>query len=149
MSSTDFKFASFLNLIRALFPKWSFFDETGHRFYLEVKAVGSETWTNLKEDHQRTALGLFFNPKTNLSHALDTLIQQFVQDLQDLLAFDTTPSEETLETLSSFKMVRSLAHFEIKSTDFSYGSFQFRITAHKDSTVETVFVSNILNSRSA
>ena len=148
MRSESFELRSFLNLIRALFPKWSFFDESGHLFYLEVKAVGSDVWTNLKEDQERSAFGLFFNPSTNLSHAFDTLIQQFVFDLQDLLEADATPDEATLENMATYKMVRSLALRDLQNTDFKFGSFQFRISAHRDGVVENVFVSNVISSRS-
>lgn len=124
-----------IQLFRALFPRWDFFDKIGHRFDLEFKTEGSNSWNDIEFSQKRTPLGFFLNPETNLAMAQVNIIEHFVSDLQD------SPQEDP-QNFTSYKLLSALVKQKLTAYEFNSTSVQFRVIARKNELKEAIFYSN-------
>lgn len=124
-----FKFKVFLNLIRALFPKWNFFDRIAYTFELHFKLKPSASWQQIKFDQYHTNAGLFINEKCNLSLAEFNIVEHFANDVQEHLS--------SITTLTSYKLLTSLLESKLSTTDF-----QFKILAVSPAEKIDIYVSD-------
>lgn len=92
---------AFLNLIRALFPQWDFFDKVSYNFELHYRSSSSESWKQFLFQQPRPQWGLLFNAVTNMKLAQTHIVENFVHEVQDL-------GDRKVENLSSFKMLQAL-----------------------------------------
>lgn len=124
-------FVQLLDLIRILFPKWSFFDQLGYRFHLKFRESDSSKWTFVHfESPGPSVLKLFFNPTHNLTLAQISAIEQFSREVQ-------INDPENANQLDSFKLVKAITEFYIEKYFSSVETFQFKIEAHsKNSKVD-------------
>lgn len=109
-----------MNLFRALFPQWSFFDRVVNSYQLEVRSPGESAWQTVSFDQKRSFFSLNLNGEMNLALANVSLLEHFARDLEEV-------SPEQIKNLSTYKMVRSLV--EVK-----YGSklVQYRLKQGPD-----------------
>ena len=118
-----FKFKVFLNLIRALFPQWNFFDRVAFTFELYFKLNTSESWQKINFDQKHTPLGLFANSKCNLSLAQFNTIEHFAIDVQE----QATGSKIT--DLTTYHLLKSLLATKISEMGLTPTEFQFKVSA--------------------
>ena len=119
-----FKFKVFLNLIRALFPKWNFFDRIAYTFELQYKLKSSNSWQKIVFEHNYSTLGLFVNEKYNLSLAHFNIVEHFASDIQDPYF-----SESAAPDLPTYKLLKSLLAVKISELGLSESDLQFKIVA--------------------
>ncbi len=91
----------FLNLIRALFPQWDFFDRVSYHFELYYQMPNKQNWEKWSFQQSRPQWGLLFNAKTNMALAQVHIVEKFVREIQEL-------NGQQFEHLSSFKMLQSM-----------------------------------------
>lgn len=72
--------APWLEPFKALLPSWRFFDALGTSFILEAKHANQSVYTPLLVPTCRQFSQVFFNPKGNLTHAQNSLVQIWVQN---------------------------------------------------------------------
>ena len=115
-----------LFLLRSFFPNWQFYRGLGHTPRIYWRAVSSmnddlspSDWQPLLSHHQRRLLHLVHNPKINLAHAQQSLIDQFANDLADRT--DT----EQLPSWVSYRMVERLVRETITKQSSATRQFQF------------------------
>ncbi len=99
-----------LDLFRALFPKWNFFDQVGAHFFLEYRGSEEEPWIRVQFEGVRKKRSLLINPDANFLLAETHIIEQFA----------INP-----ENKSSVKLVQSLLKTKISLTK----KVQFRLIA--------------------
>lgn len=121
--------AQFLNQLRVLFPRWNFFDQLGHRFYLKYKTTENQNWISIKFKSEWSLLNFFCNPDHNLTLAQISAIELFAQDAQ---MYD----EQQIQNLDSFRLIRSLIGIHAKTK-----KFQFTLEAHKDGKILDLYIS--------
>ena len=129
-----------MELIRALFPRWNFFDRVGFSLLLEVKELGTKEWLPLVFNAQRTSGGLFVNPDVTRLHAEMSTIENFVQDVQKLIDANGLVDSARVKKLTSFKMVRSLVMNRLMVG--SYDEVQFRVSAQAGDETVILYVSD-------
>ena len=91
-----------VDLLRALFPKWNFFDQVGHSIFLEYRGSESSSWQRVSFEVPRQNAGLFVNAEVNMKLAQIHVLEQFVQN----------PENE-----SSLKILQSLLKTKISGLD--------------------------------
>jgi hypothetical protein len=120
----------FLQLIRALFPRWNFFDRVGHRLELAYRLQGEDGWHAIPFSHRRTPWNLFFNPTGGMRLAEISLLENFAVDAQE--------NPAGLESLSTYRMIRSLLKFYLNGQ----GPLQFKVVAEGESGVHEIYISD-------
>ncbi len=128
----------FLNLVRALFPRWDFYDRTGHQLDLEYKTEKSE-WCAFTFTENRRWFSLFVNPQLNLALAEISLIEQFVMGLQEMQAGGRDVRAEEITALSAYQMLGALVGTRISA------DFRFRILALRGGQTDEIFVSDMVS----
>lgn len=136
-----FQFKIFLSLIRALFPRWNFFDRVGHHLELEFKTPESSSWERIYFEQGRRPLGLFVNPEVNLALAQVNVVEHFISDLTDLQEGDRQISEADIHSLTTFQMLRSLLRMKLQEHNQNPGRLQFKILACSPRERSDVYVS--------
>lgn len=116
-----------MNLVRALFPKWDFFDQVGHSLFLEYRCSESDPWKRLVFSAKRFSLGIFFNANMNMNLASIHILEQFAMN----------PSNE-----SSFKMLRGLLKYQLEEINFRYNKVQFQVVAIQSDETQIIFQSD-------
>ena len=123
---------TFLHLVRALFPRWSFFDRVSYDLDLDIKIRNADQWRRIAFTHPRSMFGLFINPGINLMLAQQSVVEQFVQDLHE--------RTEEIEEQTSYKMLVSLLRSRAGAPEF-----QFKLTARRACEVLPMYASSWLN----
>jgi hypothetical protein len=134
-------FKILLNLIRVLFPQWSFFDQVAYHFELEFKIPNAVSWETISFAQERRLAGILLNPKCNLALGQVSLLEQFAADIQ-ILADGKEIGLEDIETLTTYQMVKSLLQVRLKSYDLKTNSVQFKVVAHNPKEELDVFISH-------
>lgn len=137
-----FHFKNFLNLIRALFPHWNFFDRIAHSFAVEYKVSTGTQWQRLAFSQKRANLGIFLNPNLNESLAQVNVIEHFVKNIQDLQTKSANIQTSSIETLSSYKILLSILRLKLQDGEVSNKKIQFKIVANNDNENLDIFVSS-------
>jgi hypothetical protein len=119
-----------INLFRALFPRWNFFDQISHRFELEYKTSKSGQWQKISFDQKRTLLSPLINPSYNLALAQINIIEHFVSDL-----------EERKNNQTSYKLLLSLVKVKLLALGISKEKIQFQVVAVLKNEREIIFTS--------
>jgi hypothetical protein len=127
-------------LIRALFPRWNFFDQISYRLVLEVKAAGSKGWTPVLFNASRTIGSLFTNPDVTRMHAEMSLLESFANDIQGAVGPDGKLNSARVQKMTSFMMVRSLVMSRLMAP--STNSVQFRLSAQAGEESSVIYVSD-------
>ena len=112
-----------MNLIRALFPKWNFFDQVGHHFQLQFRFEENSEWQKVSFDCDRPPLGLFFNPIGNLALAQNHILENFAQNPDDN------------------QLVQKLLRFKLSEQKIQSGSVQYRVLALSEVQITEVYKS--------
>lgn len=74
----------YIDLIKPLFPSWSFFSnpEAIYRLEYQVGATGEDgEWKPVFKKRSRRLTALFHNPEINFLHAMDTLVHHLVAEI--------------------------------------------------------------------
>ena len=142
---TQFRFKNFLNLIRALFPRWSFFDRIGHHFELEFKVQNSRDWQKISFDQDRKAFSLFVNPAVNLAMAQVNIIEHFMGEISDLQRINSEVDSKDVQDLTTFRLLRSLIEVKLEAFEIPAGPFQFKILACSPEEKLDVYISDWLS----
>jgi hypothetical protein len=119
----------FIHQLRVLFPKWSFFDQLGHRFYVKYQTAENKNWTRLEFKSQWKLLNFFCNPIHNLTLAQMSAIDQLARDVQ-------SHDQDEIPYLNSFLIIKSIV-----ATYTEAASFQFAIEASKDKSRTILYTS--------
>jgi hypothetical protein len=125
-----------LRPIRALFPSWKFFDRLGEVPVLEFQVTSHAApddnaleWKPLPAAGPRPLSALIFNPSGNRNFALQTLISQWVDDIQEL----PSSSIEAIEAALSFQLICNWIRKEITGgapqSSVAQTKFRFRLLA--------------------
>lgn len=138
----QFSFKVFLNLIRALFPKWSFFDRIASHFHLEFKIPGVNEWTPISFEQNRKFFGLFINHECNLALAEVNIIEHFAQDVQELQMQNPRVHSKEVQRLSTFKMLSALLQYKLKKFELEADQVQFKISAVSPSEEIVIYISD-------
>ncbi|MBX3041017.1 MAG: hypothetical protein KF789_09960 [Bdellovibrionaceae bacterium] len=115
-----FRFDLFLSLIRAIFPRWDFFDRIAYHFDLEYETDSKKTWEKISFEQRLSPLNLLFNADVNEALAQMNVIEHFAGDVQRL------GDSEHAESLTSYKLLRSLVWEKVPSP---LASLRFRVVA--------------------
>lgn len=126
---------SFLNLIRALFPNWNFYDRIAYSFELEYRLKNTQIWERVSFDQKRHLFDLLINPDCNLALAQFNIIEHFARDIQHLEHMNQ------LEDLTTYKMLRSLLKIKLNFSDEKNQQIKFKITATDRKEKNDIFVS--------
>lgn len=116
-------------LLRAFFPSWKFFEDCGYMPILQARTKNTE-WQTMIEQPKKKVWFLFFFPRGNFCLAAQSLVQQFVSDLDELVESHLSDSqiEKELTVLVSYRLVSNLAETLLAERSLLSGdSFQFRI----------------------
>lgn len=132
----------FFYLIRALIPRWNFFDHVNYQFELEFKIAGAETWEIVTFIQKKDLFGLLINPETNLDMAKVNIIEHFAYDVQDLISTNTQIRFKDVQRLTSFKLLRSLIETQLKSYELSNLTVQFKIVAANMEERKDIYISD-------
>lgn len=114
----------FLNLTRALFPRWDFYDRPGAQVHLEVKLLNSADWRRVSFAQKRRLFAVFVNPDYNMALAQISLIEQFVESLRELQMGGKKCLPEEVFRLSSYVMLCAVVRASVGDQ-----AAQFRILA--------------------
>jgi hypothetical protein len=123
-----------IQLFRAFFPSWRFFedfDEAPVLYYrLETGDGSYGTWERCLEKPKRRALDLVFNPHGNYVLAAGSLVQQLLSDIEQVE--DSKPDEA--EKLVSYQLTKNLVSYQIKKhqAHARAARFQFKISANTE-----------------
>ena len=128
-----------LELFRALFPRWNFFDRVSSELRLEIKPYGAANWQPLEFATARERFGLFLNPLVTLRLAEKALISDFANDLSHLISSDGRVDMTSVERLTTYRMVRSLVSLRLRGFETNANEMQFRISDESN----VVFISNL------
>ncbi len=143
-----FNFNAFLNLIRVLFPRWSFFDQVETVVIVEAKPQGGQAWVSLSSESKPAVGALLYNAETNLSHAYENILREFLRDLQPHLTGEASLAQDDLDRMISFRQVTEWTRQRFEAFEVSSGRsgflFQFRL---KSSEGEIFFVSHEIHSQ--
>jgi len=123
---------NWLFFFRAFFPSWVFFTQANSEISLQVRyQQGAEvgSWEDLTPQIQRRAGNLFWNPTNNFLHACHNSLHHLLTDVNDLE--DT--SEEKIESLASYKVVKNMVAFLLQSKGVSLKAYQFRLVVRDPS----------------
>jgi hypothetical protein len=120
----QFKFGVFVNLIRALFPKWNFFDRTAFKLELYFRLNQIDSWQKINFDQKHKFGGLFFNPNCNISLAHFNIVEHFAADVQGQSVVPKPISDYT-----SYHLIKSLLSFKVLELGLSTPTMQFKIIA--------------------
>ena len=95
-------------------------------YYRESKdgLIFSE-WKSGHEKLRRSFSSVLINPKGNLEHAYNSLLQQLESDKEDT---DEEKSND-LEFSTSYQLTKNLIEFKIKSSNSDSNYFQFKLTS--------------------
>lgn len=144
----SFEFKLFLHLIRAIFPRWDFFEQVAYSFELSLKTPDSAGWEKLSFHQPRQLFTLFFNPGCNSKLAQYNVIEHFVQDLAELQKKTSTLQQELLSTdvqaLTSFKMLFVLIANRLPPPELAHYCIQFKITACSPNEITDIYYSDWL-----
>ncbi len=119
-----FNFQLFLSLIRALFPRWDFFDRIDYCFELQFKSGAVADWQKISFDQERKLRDLVFNPQCNLAMAQINILEHFAHDVQEFKNKDLK-----IKSLTSLKMTKSLLKIKLIELGIMSGSAQLRLVA--------------------
>lgn len=142
LEQMTFRFSIFLNLIRALFPKWSFFDQVAFGFELEFKVPDSTQWEPISFKAERSFFNLFSNPHGNLAMLQGNILEHFVQDIQRLQSVSPTLDSKEVQALTTFKMLTALLVTKLKEYGLDSPTVQFKIVARSSDTVLDFYFSD-------
>ncbi len=142
---SKFQFNIFINLIRALFPNWNFFDRVAFSFELWFKVQGSTRWEAITFDQIRQPFGLLLNPDVNLALAQINIIEHFAKDIQDLQAINSLIHSREVQSLSTFKMLRSLIKLKLKDFEVPTSEVQFKVVAINPNEKIDLYISDWIN----
>lgn len=142
LEQMNFRFSIFLNLIRALFPKWSFFDQVAFGFELEFKVPDSTKWEPVSFKAERSFFNLFSNPLCNLAILQGNVLEHFVQDIQRLQTVSPKLDSKEVQALTTFKMVTALLATKLDEYDLDSPTVQFKIVARSSDTVLDFYFSD-------
>jgi hypothetical protein len=121
---------SFIELIRALFPFWNFFDQTAFTFDLFVKTSANSGWTPISFFQDRRKSSPFININVNESLAQFNIVEHFAHDIQQLEKINVTDLNAEAQNLTSYHLLTSLVQEKLRSFGTSYDSYEFKITAN-------------------
>ena len=98
-----------------LLPSWRFFERVGTRHALFVQAPITHEWIHLSLKVERSPWMALHNPQGNLRLAMDSLIEQLMQDLADLQnnthwdKLTLSEHQTQIHGLTSYQLVEQLA----------------------------------------
>ena len=127
-----------LQLVRAFFPSWKFFDDIGDVPTLLVRWDGGD-WQPALPRPARKLRQLILNAEGNYLLAAQSLLQQLVAELEDA---DPAHPERVADSVA-YELTRNLAQFELRRrAPHARGPWQFmlRLTS-PDGASEDVLVS--------
>jgi len=137
--------AIFINLIRALFPKWNFFDQIAYHFELEFKVPGAHEWSAISFQQTRKRLSLFLNAEVNLALAHMNILEHFAEDIQALQTNSPLIPSRDIQQLTTFKMVRSLLRLKLQQFESQPDVVQFKLTAKNPNESVDLYISDWIN----
>lgn len=143
--TNKFQFKIFLNLIRALFPNWNFFDQVAYSFELEFKVPGGVHWEPISFYQPRKAFSLFLSPQSNMALAQVNVIEHFAQDIQTLQLENPLIDSKDVQRLTSYKILKSILEEKLKIFEFDSASIQFKVIARSPHEVLDLYISDIIS----
>jgi len=111
-----------LSTFRVLFPSWRFFDQPGIQPQLYYQTNLSSDWILLNQKMNFSYTTFLLNPKGNLAHAKNNLLQHLLIDLNDNLS----------EPSPTYTLVKTWVLDHLKSTAPLARSFQFKLVTNGD-----------------
>jgi hypothetical protein len=108
--------------LRALFPSWRFFVETGPRCSLQLSVAGSEWRESLPPiaRHWRT---LLVNPEAGFLHAAHNSLEHLLIDVAEL-------KSGAVEELPSYRVVKNLTELCVREEGGE--RYRFRVLSGED-----------------
>src|SRR5687768_12181186 len=123
-SSKSFELKLFLNLIRALFPRWSFFEKVAYNFEIQFKIPNSSHWEPLTFEAKPSFMAFFLNADCNLALAQVNIIEHFSQDVLELQSKEVTISSKEVQHLTSFRLLRSVLRTKLNKYELDSPTIQ-------------------------
>lgn len=133
---------TFLNLVRALFPYWSFFDQTAYTFKVFTKAPIESDWMPVLFETESKNNSILCNSTVNGLMAEFNVVEHFAKDVQEILKNSSTKTADC-QHLTTFKLLCSIIRTRLES--FPHKTFQFKILAVSAHDTVELFVSEPLN----
>lgn len=137
-----FKFKKFFHLIRAVFPRWNFFDQVAYNFELEFKVKDASNWSPIQFYQKRQPLSLFLNTQTNMALAEVNIIEHFAKDIQDLQNKNALVHSRDIHKLVSYKLLKSLIEIKLQDYELPSSSVQFKIVARNTQESLDIYISD-------
>lgn len=130
-----------VQLLRAFFPSWKFFDDIGDEPRLYLRAgVGATLgqWEPALPRPPRRWRALVYNADGNLLLACGSLVQQLCDELE---ATDPAHPERLTATVA-YELTRNLVQFRLRERAPAATRYQFKLRLHRlDGSDEDVLVS--------
>lgn len=140
--SSGFQFSVFTSLVRALFPRWDFFDRIAHEFLLEYEGPGSSGWSLISFDQQWRPWHLFLNASTNLSLAQVNVVEHFARDVQELVGTREHLEPYQVHALSTYQMLETLVRVKLSAEPIKYPLVRFRVVASNSQSRVEIYTSD-------
>lgn len=132
----------FLYLIRALIPRWNFFDHVNYQFELEFKIAEAQNWEKITFYQKKDLFGLLINPDTNLDMAKINVIEHFAYDIQNISTRHLELRFKDVQKLTSFKLLKALLESKIIMYIISNRTIQFKIVAVNFEERKDIYISD-------
>lgn len=129
-----------VQLMRAFFPSWKFFDDIGDepQLWLRAGAATLGEWEPALPRPPRRWRALVLNADGNLLLACGSLVQQLCDELE---AADPAHPEQ-LTTTVAYELTRNLVQYRLRERAQPATRYQFKLRLHRvDGSDEDVLVS--------
>lgn len=134
-----------VNLFRAFFPSWKFFEDVGPvpRLFYKVTMQGqaSTDWLPCWHQQQRKISHLFLNAETNYLLTCGSLLNQLVTELEEI---DDAQLDSFTQSVS-YQLTQRLVqeHIEQQHHNYKVTQYQFKVSAQLPLNLEfqDIFIS--------
>lgn len=102
-------------LIRIFFPTWRFFEGIQSKYLIFYKFQEQEDWVLINENFDFEWFQLIHNPKVNDHYVKKSLIEHFMNDLQELQMKKKQFFDVEVEKLVSYQLILQMVKSELKT----------------------------------
>jgi hypothetical protein len=133
---------STVNLFKALFPSWKFFDESADTPVLLFRLVNEEEWRICVPHPQKHWYHLFYNPEGNLYLAYHSHIQQLLGELTNASELESQRFHEHI----SYNICEHFVRSRSLSSDFQFKISNIQIEKKGFIVLDDILISPVLKS---
>lgn len=118
-----------ISLFRCLFPSWRFYEDICYLpvLYYRVSLDAKEftSWSPVIEKINRDWGNIFINPRANLIHAYNSMLQQLENDKEEVLDLE----KDAFVSSVSYQLAKNLVQSKIEEQKDKTKYYQFKISS--------------------